>query len=681
MLDDWRADGYRWRQGGSCARTKITKKYFKIYTGPGQWSKEFTRVAHFHPEHPKAVLIQYLGNEAVAMDFAHGNSSKATKNYVRTQPAILKKIKESSGSGTARKVYQTLIEEGNPSSSTSVPRDQEQVRNALKASRRKFRLSRDALYNLHEIAYDTDFVRHITSHPDLTLVMWMDETIQVFRDTLRKTNCVQRLSYDTTFCLGDFYVSVLLFSETEFMNEPVIPLAFMIHERKTTKTHDIFWQHIKSVCPELNTSKQVIIVTDQEKSIIDAIQRSFPNLQHFLCWNHVIQDCKRWLKSHGVQSADEMRYYTDNVRSLLESKTEDEYKEKFISLIPRWSLPFTEYFSKIFHPLMNKLGSWVLAEFGLSQISANQSESFNAVLKRIQEWKEAPVDAMVLSLFRLTQFYITEIFRGRRLMGDFCLKIELLPLYRDDLTAIPTAISPDDIVHRIRENLLQQGAAFETATTENDRLPSATVAERAQFVIDQDYLTLNSKLGVFTIKGSNDPRVVSLFPKETCSCPAVGNCYHIVAAKQAIGLSVVEHKKPINLTQLRKAARKRPEKTAGRKRPRPADVDPAGDTSAQDVARIEAIIKNTNFKKRKIDVLRENDDESMDANVVGEVNVNCDDENVTCSECGLEEVAKEKCINGQLMNWVGCNVCERWLHLYPFFAVFLFSFISFFSLC
>ena len=53
---------------------------------------------------------------------------------------------------------------------------------------------------------------------------------------------------------------------------------------------------------------------------------------------------------------------------------------------------------------------------------------------------------------------------------------------------------------------------------------------------------------------------------------------------------------------------------------------------------------------RENDVVRESDDESMDANDVGGVNgeINCD-ENVTC-ECGLEEVAKEKCINGLLDN-------------------------------
>ncbi|XP_055898752.1 uncharacterized protein LOC129928429 [Biomphalaria glabrata] len=33
-----------------------------------------------------------------------------------------------------------------------------------------------------------------------------------------------------------------------------------------------------------------------------------------------------------------------------------------------------------------------------------------------------------------------------------------------------------------------------------------------------------------------------------------------------------------------------------------------------------------------------------------------------CAECGLEEVSKENCIDGKLMNWIGCMVCDRWFH-------------------
>ena len=57
----------------------------------------------------------------------------------------------------------------------------------------------------------------------------------------------------------------------------------------------------------------------------------------------------------------------------------------------------------------------------------------------------------------------------------------------------------------------------------------------------------------FIVKCSNYARyAVKLFPKETCQCPSTSQCYHIVAAKISIGMSVAKkqelkyHKKDYN---------------------------------------------------------------------------------------------------------------------------------------
>ena len=51
------------------------------------------------------------------------------------------------------------------------------------------------------------------------------------------------------------------------------------------------------------------------------------------------------------------------------------------------------------------MGRWVLEKLGIynpySGITTNQSEGFNTVLKYLQHWKEAPVDAIVPSLYHL----------------------------------------------------------------------------------------------------------------------------------------------------------------------------------------------------------------------------------------------------------------------------------------
>jgi len=157
-----------------------------------------------------------------------------------------------------------------------------------------FRLTRDALYNLHELSYDFDFVHHITTFPDLSIILYDPALMSTFKSLLSTSYTdlpTQQLTYDTTFNLGDFFLSVLLFRNTNFDEQPVIPLAYLIHERKLTSTHTQFFAHMKTVCPEIGTAKNVVIITDQELSIRQGIRAAYPDVRLFLCWNHVLQVC------------------------------------------------------------------------------------------------------------------------------------------------------------------------------------------------------------------------------------------------------------------------------------------------------------------------------------------------------------------------------------------------------
>ena len=67
--------------------------------------------------------------------------------------------------------------------------------------------------------------------------------------------------------------------------------------------------------------------------------------------------------------------------------------------------------------------------------------------------------------------------------------------------------------------------------------------------------------------------------------PITNTCYHILAVQMSIGVEELSEKRIYNLTQLRKNTRKRPNKRAGRKQPRPCDRDisiiPAPDSTLQ----------------------------------------------------------------------------------------------------
>ena len=85
-------------------------------------------------------------------------------------------------------------------------------------------------------------------------------------------------------------------------------------------------------------------------------------------------------------------------------------------------------------------------------------------------------------------------------------------------------------------------------------------------------VTLTEK-GCWVVRAADNetPYVVRLFPKETCSCPAVKMCYHLMACKMMIGQDLYDGTKP-NMTLLQQKVRqKNKEKPSGRKAPRKKD--------------------------------------------------------------------------------------------------------------
>jgi len=94
--------------------------------------------------------------------------------------------------------------------------------------------------------------------------------------------------YDTTFTMGDFYVSALLYRHTVFVGSPVMPLLMLIHERRTTESHELLF---KWFC-KLTGLKSVVCVADREASITKAAMTTMPQSKMVFCWNHILGDVR-----------------------------------------------------------------------------------------------------------------------------------------------------------------------------------------------------------------------------------------------------------------------------------------------------------------------------------------------------------------------------------------------------
>ncbi len=175
-----------------------------------------------------------------------------------------------------------------------LPRNCKQVKNLQSRSRQKLRLTHDALYNLHELAYDMrNFILKIITFPDLIVICGFKELMKEVNKLLQLGSTGQLLSYDTTFKLGDFYVSTFLFRNLLFKSSSVMPALIMLHERKLSSTHSEMARFVASELPCLANGKNKIpLVTDDEKGF-EIFDNFLPKIHHLLCWNHLLKNVKR----------------------------------------------------------------------------------------------------------------------------------------------------------------------------------------------------------------------------------------------------------------------------------------------------------------------------------------------------------------------------------------------------
>ena len=375
FIDDWRCDQYRWCNSGVKKlpkhSPKIKKSYFQIDSPDNGASHAFTKHAYqlLSPTTDKgnAVLIHYLGNEAAAIDFPHGNSSQLTRAHVRTFPSVIEKLKNSCAHGTAATVYRNLVADIPPSTHIAVlqPKDTRQVKNIKSQLQKTFKLTHDSLYNLHEIAADIpDFVHVIITHPDLICVCGSKELLQEFdRVLLLQSPVPQLLSYDTTFQLGDFYLSTLAFRHTLFEGGPVLPVAFLLHERKISSCHEELFKVCSKLVPSLKLTNKPI-VTDEEQAYINVISKYLPSAPHLRCWNHIMQDVKRWLTHHGA-SSDDKTVYINDLKELFHLPTQEDYSGHLQALAKKWSAPFFDYYNRNIHPDIATIARWSIQRLGV----------------------------------------------------------------------------------------------------------------------------------------------------------------------------------------------------------------------------------------------------------------------------------------------------------------------------
>ena len=223
------------------------KRYFqsiegKDVDGNDLLSVQFTKTTFHHPTLQKALVV-YKGGETISSKLPHGKSKSdelKKRPFIATMPFLLRKMEQEMGekpSKIYRKMNETIPRDVKVQAAQG-PRNLKQVQNTILNAKQKLQLTRDTLYNLHVSAVYGTFLKHIITFPDLIVIGWDDNLAEIFSSLAGRDEPIG-LFYDTKFKLGDVYVSILSYEETEFVKKPTIPLMFMLHERKNLETQYI----------------------------------------------------------------------------------------------------------------------------------------------------------------------------------------------------------------------------------------------------------------------------------------------------------------------------------------------------------------------------------------------------------------------------------------------------------
>ena len=407
--------------------------------------------------------MHYLGDHNDYQPEPHGNSKSRNRGYIRTCPSVIAEIKKSVNIRPAATYHKMVNDVGHghiAHEAVNKPKNRKQVENAVQTQKNKNKISHDAIYNANWIAHELhDFIYEIRTFPELVFFMAHPDIISDFNKLLMmKSNEQLYCVYDTTFQLGDFYITVVCFRHILFENNPFIPLAFLLHGKKLQFNHEDFITSLSRRIPNLKKSNIPIIV-DREKGITNAFEAVLPNINVLHCWNHLKSDLKRWLLQNGARSA-EVPIYKLGLEKILQSDSSESFEQNCQSVLGTWSQPAVAYLNKyVKNDILKYSVKFVLQENNVynpySGVTNNAAESFNAVIKRLMDWKESPADTIALCFYYLQNYYLREIYRGFCNLGTY----QLLSKYSDllqnpeDLNFPTETCSPGDIVDRVKESI------------------------------------------------------------------------------------------------------------------------------------------------------------------------------------------------------------------------------------
>lgn len=191
----WQKDGIRWRNnGGKKSKCNLGKKKNYLLSTPDGNIDGFRKEAYMKVDDPTLVLVHYMGDESLIVDYPHGNSKHTKRNYIMSKPSTIIELAEKLDHRDPHLVYKDCV-----NSLSTIPRNLKQTQNIKYYVNKSRKIAFDEIYNLHLISSELNWVKHITTLPDFFCVMFDKSMVDEVTNLIKYSNTKIMLVYDTTF--------------------------------------------------------------------------------------------------------------------------------------------------------------------------------------------------------------------------------------------------------------------------------------------------------------------------------------------------------------------------------------------------------------------------------------------------------------------------------------------------
>ena len=266
-------------------------------------------------------MIQYLleGPEVDIKIKPHGNS-KGKQPFFRTSTSTKKRIQQLASSSTPKAVVSQLTKERGGEIEargiSGLPRNCRQVSYARK---RHSSTHSDPLYSIMlecKLSQGTsnEFVQDVKAAPFPMSVMCFQWQLSDMIRFLTCNHCFGVLTVDTTYKLGEFFVTPmtyphLMVEDIKTKRHPIMLGPVLVHQKVDFSAFNYFVSTLIGLHKEL---KHVLAFgTDGDKALVEALSHNFPFAIQLRCFLHFRKNVEQKLRDLGMPSSIIQEFIAD----------------------------------------------------------------------------------------------------------------------------------------------------------------------------------------------------------------------------------------------------------------------------------------------------------------------------------------------------------------------------------